>query len=222
MIRPGAPLLPRLRCAALALAAVGSLAGCETVGDLRSRAVVEQFEPGWRDILHPADHERLLAIGPTWATALEQARRGGFARRVANEGALLDPGAALARAAPAPGSYRCRLIRIRSGSRRVPAFAVRGPYFCNVEADGVMLTLTQQTGSDRPGGYLWEDSDRRMIFIGAAAQGREESPPAYGERAERNVVGVLERVGQFRYRLVVPEPTSGATLEILELIPALT
>lgn len=210
------------RCYALALTALGLLAGCETVSDVRGRAVVEQREPGWRDILQPADQARLLGLGTSWATALEQARRGGFSRRIANEGALLDPQAGLSRAAPAPGSYRCRLIRIRPGSRRVPAFVVRGPYFCDVGAAPDYLSLTQQTGPERPGGHLWEDSDSRMIFIGAAARGRDDGPPAYGEQPDRNVVGVFERVGQFRYRLVLPAPASGATLEVIELIPALT
>ncbi len=222
MTRNGAPLPPLLRCGLLAAAALGLLAGCETLREQRIEAVVEQPEPGWRDILHPADDERILDLDRAWASALDQARRGGFARRVANEGPLLDPEAALPRAAPAPGSYRCRLIRIRPGSRRIRAFTVRGPYFCHVGADTAMLSLTQQTGSERPGGYLWEESDIRMIFIGAAARGREDGPPAYGDIAGRNVVGILERVGQFRYRLVVPDPASGATLEILELIPALT
>ena len=61
-----------------------------------------------------------------------------------------------------------------------------------------------------------------MIFIGAAATGREQVPPAYGDDAERNIVGIVERIGPFRYRLVVPDPASGATIEVLELIPALS
>lgn len=221
MIRPGAPLPRPLRCGLIALAAFGLL-GCETVRDQQARAIVEQPEPGWRDILHPGDEERLLQVGTAWANALEAARRGGDSRRVANEGALLDPQAALPRAAPAPGSYRCRLIRIRPATRRIRSVTVRGPYFCNVDANEGLLSLTQQTGSERPGGFLWEESDTRMIFIGAMALGRDDGPPAYGDVAGRNVVGIFERVGQFRYRLVVPDPASGATLEILELIPALT
>jgi len=222
MIRHGAPFSPLLRSSVAALAALAALAGCTTVRQQASRAVVEQPEPGWRDILNPFDQTRLQGIGPSWTAALEEARRGGFERRVAAEGALLDPQSALPRAAPAPGSYRCRSIRFRPGSRRVRAFSVRGPYFCDVGADGEMLSLTQQNGPERPGGYLWVETDSRMIFIGAMARGREDGPPAYGDDSERNVVGILERVGQFRYRLVMPAPGNGATLEILELIPALT
>lgn len=221
MSQHGAPILARLGFGAVALAVCTLIGGCQIRSDVRSRAVVELHEPGWRDMLQSADQARLLAIETSWATALEQARRGGFTRRIASEGALLDPRAGLSRAEPAPGSYRCRLIRIKPGSRRVPALVIRGPYFCDVGASPELLSLSQQTGPERPSGHLWEDSDSRMVFIGAAAHGREGSPPAYGDRADRNVVGVFERVGQFRYRLVVPAPESGATLEILELIPAL-
>jgi hypothetical protein len=222
MTRPGFRLRPPLRCGLLAFAALGLLAGCETTRDVQARAIVEQHEPGWRDMLQPQDQERLVALPATWTSALETARRGGFARRITAEGSLLDPTTALPRAAPAPGSYRCRLIRIRPATRRVRALTVNGPYFCDVGAGAGLLSLTQQTGPERPGGHLWEEGDGRMVFIGAAARGREQGPPAYGDDPARNVVGIFERVGQFRYRLVVPGPAGGGTLDIIELIPALT
>ncbi len=44
-------------------------------------------------------------------------------------------------------------------------------------------------------------------------------PPAYADNPERDVIGVVERIGDFRYRLVLPRPR-GAILEIYELVPA--
>lgn len=218
----------RLRCGYLILAALVLLGGCETARtspavEATPQAAVEQPpEPTWRTIMHPDDQSRLQSVETSWAQALDEARRGGFARRLTSEGALLEPDAALPRATPPPGSYRCRLIRIGPGSRRQRALTARGPFFCHVGAEGPMLSLTQQTGTERPGGYLWEDSDERLIFIGATARGREEIPPAYGDDAERNVVGIVERVGPFRYRVVMPDPAGGATIEVLELVPALS
>ena len=221
MTRPVSRLRPQLSCGLLALAAIGLLAGCETVRERPVQAIVEQREPGWRDMIQPDDQHRLLALNMAWTGALEAARRGGFARRITAEGSLLDPETALPRAAPAPGSYRCRLIRFRPATRRMRALTVYGPYFCDVGAGPGLLSLTQQTGPERPGGHLWEESDSRMIFIGASAHGREQGPPAYGDDPARNVVGIFERVGQFRYRLAVPGPAGSATLDIIELIPAL-
>ncbi|HZG47635.1 MAG TPA: hypothetical protein VEZ41_15410, partial [Allosphingosinicella sp.] len=34
------------------------------------------------------------------------------------------------------------------------------------------------------------------------------------------VIDVVERVGNFRYRIVIPWPRSGAILEVLEMVPA--
>lgn len=220
------PRLDELRRGLFALAATMLLSGCETARTNRPIpeviAEAPPEEPAWRGILHADDQASLATVEARWTQALDEARRGGFTRRLASEGALLDPDAALPRATPPPGSYRCRLLRIASGSRRQRALTTRGPYFCFVGAEGAMLSFTQQTGSERPGGYLWEDGDTRMIFIGATATGPEQMPPAYGDDAERNVVGIVERVGPFRYRLVVPHPASGATIEVLELIPALS
>jgi len=58
-----------------------------------------------------------------------------------------------------------------------------------------------------------------MIFIGAVALGAERMPPAYGETRERDMVGVLERVGPFRYRLATPVARGTAILDVMEMIP---
>jgi hypothetical protein len=140
-----------------------------------------------------------------------------FAVQIRAEGALLDRGATLARAALPPGSYRCRLLRL--GGRR--GLTVFPSYFCHVGVEGELLSFTKQTGSERPGGYLWSDGDRRMVFLGALAAPGQSAPPAYGEDPASDVAGIVERVGDFRYRLVMPRPSGGAIIDVLELVPAL-
>jgi hypothetical protein len=170
-------------------------------------------------LLQPADLDRVDRVADAWEEGLDAARRGGFSSRVRADGALLDPAGALPRAAPAPGSYRCRLVRLGSPVRR-RAYVSDAQSFCYVGVEGELLSLTRQTGPRRPGGYLHSDSDARLIFIGAVASGREDVPPAYGADPERNVSGVFERIGPFRYRLVVPYPEGGPKIEVLELTPA--
>jgi hypothetical protein len=80
------------------------------------------------------------------------------------------------------------------------------------------LVLTRQTGSQRSRGLLYPDTDRRLVFIGTQAWGDETAWPAYGERRERDQIGVFERVGPERWRLVIPWPKQEAKLEILELL----
>ena len=45
----------------------------------------------------------------------------------------------------------------------------------------------------------------------------EKTFPAYGDKAERDQVGVIERIGQNRWRLVLPWPKQEAKLELLEI-----
>ena len=203
-----------------------ALAGCQTTPPAASTATIvappaatAPAAPAWAALLQAQDLDRLQRLDAAWSAGLAAARRGGFARRVQADGALLDPAGALPRAAPAPGSYRCRLVRLGAAARR-RAYTSDASSFCYVGVEGPLLSLTRQTGTTRPGGYLHTDTDTRQIFIGAAATGREEVPPAYGNNPARNVSGIFERVGPFRYRLVVPWPADGAAIEVLELIPA--
>jgi hypothetical protein len=177
---------------------------------------IEPAPEGWRAVALPEDGERIDGIERAWEQALSQARSRGFAGLLRREGALLDPAAALPRAAPPPGPYWCRLIRFGAGRRAVVAYQ---RYFCHVVVEGEQLSLTKEDGSERPGGYLWADGDNRMVFIGAVALGSEPLPPPYGANDRRNLVGVVERVGPFHYRLVMPWPPSEATLDLLELVP---
>jgi len=188
----------------------------------RAAVIVEAPPPerAWRSAVQPVDFDRLTRLGAAWDQALAVARSAGAARRVGAEGELLSPLAAQPRGALPPGSYRCRLIRIGPGPRGRGSYTVNGPYFCFVGAEGVNPPFIQQTGPDRAWGSLYDDGDQRQIFVGARARGAEKLLVNYGDRPERDVVGVVERVGNFRYRIVIPWPRSGAILEVLEMVPA--
>ncbi len=51
------------------------------------------------------------------------------------------------------------------------------------------------------------------------ALGNEDVPLAYGENAARDMAGIFERYGDFRYRLVVPWPRQDSKLDVFELVP---
>ena len=166
-----------------------------------------------------ADESRLSRIGLAWQSALAEARRG-FAGEIRREGALLEPRAALPRPAPTPGSYNCRLIKLGKASEKGVAFERFKPFFCYVEVEDELLTIVKQTGSQRPAGRLWEDDlPDRLIFLGSLALGDEQQPLAYGEDPKRDMAGVLERVGPFRWRLVIPWPQGTSKLDVFELTP---
>ena len=173
----------------------------------------------WKQLATPADEDRIQRIGLAWASALADAKKS-HAAEIREEGKLLLPRAALARPAPTPGSYYCRLIKLGQATAKAPAFEKFKPFFCYVEVEGDLLTIVKQTGDTRPAGRLWEDDmPDRLIFLGSLALGNEEQPLAYGDNPKRDMAGVLERIGPFIWRLVIPWPQSTSKLDVFELTP---
>lgn len=176
----------------------------------------------WRAVASPGDKDRLDRLGLAWSESLAEANRNNAAE-VRREGALLRPRGGLEKPDPTPGSYNCRLIEMgrAAGKARGPAFTAYKPFFCYVEVADGQLTFTKQTGSQRPSGRLWDDDNsRRMIFLGSVAVGASDRTLAYGDNSKRDLAGTVERVGPFRWRLVIPWPQDNLTkLDIYELTP---
>ena len=166
----------------------------------------------WQSVVTPADKDRLARLDEAWRQGLAAAAR--YRTAIRQEGALLDPAVALPRAAPSPGTYRCRIVRL--GGR--PAFTAFKTWDCYVEVEGELLTMSKATGTQRPAGRLWPDGDTRMIFLGALSSDGD-APPPYASDATRDIAGRLERIGPFRWRLAVPFPQDGALLDVYELVP---
>jgi hypothetical protein len=173
----------------------------------------------WKEVATDADEDRIARLGLAWQEALADARRG-FADEIRKEGVLLRARASLARPAPTPGSYYCRLIKLGKATAKSKAYESFKPFFCYVEVEGDLLTIVKQTGSQRPAGRLWEDDDpTRLIFLGSLALGDEQQPLAYGDNPSRDMAGVLDRIGPFKWRLVIPWPQSTSKLDVFELTP---
>jgi len=208
--------------ALIALAALGASCAVKP----KRPGVIPSVEVGaplkadvWKAVATAADEDRLGRLGLAWQEALADARKTNPAD-VRREGALLLPRAGLPRPAPTPGSYNCRLLKLGKATAKSKAFESFKPFFCYVEVDEDLLTIVKQTGSQRPAGRLWEDdSPTRLIFLGSLALGDEQQPVAYGDDPKRDMAGVLERIGPFRWRLVIPWPQSTSKLDVFELTP---
>ena len=203
-----------------------ALAGCVTKPRPPSHlgATVTVAPPSkadvWQRVASAADAARIARIGSAWSEGLAEARSRGFGDEVKKEALLLRSGAALARPAPTPGSYSCRMVEIGSTPKKKVAFERFKPFFCYVEVEGELLTIVKQTGSQRPAGRLWEDDvASRLVYLGSLALGEEDQPKAYGEDPARDMAGVVERVAPFVWRLVIPYPRNGAKLDVFELTP---
>ena len=210
--------MPELRVhAVLALAAL--LAACapatRSAPPAPAASVTIEPEEDWRRTAlpeHAGISEDLPPLFRSLAAAAAQAR-GGADRE------LLDADRLLARVAPAPGAYRCRLVRLPppAGARRERSGGRSG--FCFVGAEGERLSLTLETPARRIGGYLWESADsRRLVFLGAAFAPPARTAPPYATPGA-STAGLFERIGDFRYRLIVRGSAPG-TLDVYELVAA--
>lgn len=207
--------------AAATLLLVLTACAATSTGEAPRIEAVQTEEPEWRHIASIPDQHLLDRLPALWEQALQSAERRRDRRVIAREGELLQPDAARDHPATPPGSYRCRLIRLQTPGRREPAVRTYRDFFCNVASDDEgHLAFAKQTGTELPSGWLYPDEgDRRWILIGAKQAEPGENEISYGDDPERDVIGVLERVSAFRWRLVVPQPGDGATLDIYELTP---
>lgn len=209
---------------------LAALAACTAGSGEKPRPVVASatVEPAvkdpiadWQSVISTQDLERLKQVDQAWTEALSQARRSGYAKAIEEEGTLLDPAAALPRAAPPPGPYLCRVIKLGhpADTRKGLDFIAYKGFNCHVEAEADRLWIVKQTGSQRPAGRIWEDRDDRYVFLGAMVLGDEKEPPAYGDDPERDLAGYVERVDAFRWRIVIPYPRYESRLDVFELVP---
>jgi hypothetical protein len=156
-----------------------------------------------------------------WSLALEQAHRLGGSGNLEGLGDLIRPRARLNSVAPSPGRYRCRTIKLGSqGGEDGLGYVVYGWFDCRIEATPRGLKFSKTTGSQRPAGLLFPEDDRHMLMLGSMALAAEAPANSYGLRPDRDMVAVLERVGERRWRLVFPWPQNESNLDIIELVPA--
>ena len=175
----------------------------------------------WRQVVSAADAANLSRLDQAWRMARAEADDKGFADDVTALGPLVDPNAGQSgRLQPAPGTYRCRTVKMGTKTEVGLAFNTYPFFRCSIElTPGGDLILTKTTGSQRTRGLLYPDTDRRLVFVGAQAWGMDETGfPRYGHMPERDQVGAFERIGPNRWRLVIPWPRVESKLEILELV----
>lgn len=187
----------------------GCAARPHPVATVTSTAVDE----AWRGIATQADQDRIAALPSLWSRARAAVPRAGRAR-LAAEGALVLPDAALDAPALPPGPYHCRLIRF-GGRAGIASFT---PDFCYVEVHGATVSFTKQTGENLPQGWLYPDTARRQVFLGTF-RNKSGATAKYGTDPAHDVAGLVERVSPFRWRLTLVRSGSTGMLDVYELVP---
>jgi len=203
----------------LPLAVLLALSACTVSREVVAPPTAERPNDSWRALATEADLDRLQHWRNSWVEALEKARAAGHGEEIAGEGALLEPDAALAGAALAPGLYRCRTIKLGARTVGDEDFVAYPANRCRVGLRRNRLHFARIDGPQRPVGALFADNARRQIFLGTLQLGDERLALRYSRDDERDMAGVVERVGENRWRLVLPYPHFESLLDVIELIP---
>ena len=210
--------MPRLslRLSVLAFAALAPAAFAMTQEDV----VPLRAGSDWRGVATEDDRDRLRHWREAWIDALAQANRSNAAA-IAAGGALFEPDTALPGAQPPPGIYACRTVKLGRLPVRGTLDYVEYPAFrCRISEVGGRLHFAKLTGSQRPVGTIFPDNGRRMVFLGTLMLGDETRALRYSRDRERDLIGIIERVGERRWRMVFPRPHFESLLDVIELTPA--
>ncbi len=172
----------------------------------------------WRAALSADDRALIDDLPAYWDRTLK-AVPGRHHADIAAEGELLQPAAARDHPAVPPGSYRCRLVRLAPSQRGRPVQSFKA-FFCYVRGErNNQLSFTKQTGTELPGGWLHPDGDRRLVLVGAKQREAGDNSLSYGDDPARDLVGTVERIGPFRWRLVLPARRQDTAIDVYELTP---
>ena len=175
----------------------------------------------WRGVITAADRDRYQRRDAAWTLALQQAKRQPGSGDLSSLGDLIDPGAARPSVTPPVGNYRCRTVKLGSqGGEGGLGYVVYGWFACRIEQTPRGLKFSKLTGSQRQSGLLFPENDRQMVMLGSLALAAEPPANSYGQRPDRDLIAVLERIGERRWRLVIPWPQAESNLDVIELGPA--
>jgi len=175
----------------------------------------------WRGIVTAVDRDRYQRRDAAWSLALQQARRQAGSGDLDSLGDLIAPRAAQRDVTPPVGNYRCRTAKLGSqGGEGGLGYVVYGWFACRIEQTPRGLKFSKLTGSQRPSGLLFPETDRQMVMLGSMALASEPPANSYGQRPDRDTLAVLERIGDRRWRLVIPWPQNESNLDLIELVPA--
>lgn len=201
----------------IALAALGGCAAREV--PVPQRAAVA---PDWRSIATEHDRERLRGWRSAWMEGIRKARAAGHGAELLREGLLLQPDAASEWRDPPPGDYRCRVIKVGAKSEGLLDYVAYPSFSCRIRQEGALMSFAKLTGSQRPLGHFLPGTGQRMVFLGTLQLGDEARALQYGRDRERDMAGVVERLADGRWRLVLPYPHFESTIDIIELVPVAT
>lgn len=209
-----------MKRAVVALMTAATLAGCggrrepETVAGARAPVA------DWRRVATLSDRDRLRTWRTVWLDALGRARASGATRAIDAQGALFNPDHGLPDPMPPAGDYRCRVFKLGAKAKGGRDYVAYPAYTCRVSGEGPVRMFEKTAGSQRPAGRFFPLRAARAVFLGTLAIGDEARWLPYGRDSARDMAGFVDRIGDDRWRIALPQPAFDSTLDIIELVPA--
>lgn len=173
--------------------------------------------PTWQEVVTAEDRIRLRDWRTAFTRALEQAQAANHGAEIASEGDLLEPDAAIGGPIP-DGDFRCRVIKLGAKSQGLLEYIAYPAFRCRIE-QGKAQRFTKLSGSQRHVGKIYPGDQLRQVFLGTLVLGDETQAYQYGRDRERDIAGWVERIGDNRWRVVLPYPHYESLLDVIELVP---
>lgn len=174
----------------------------------------------WRRVATTADRNRLRGWREAWVDALAKVSQSGDGATIAADPLLFDPDRALPGATPPPGGYHCRVFKLGANGTAMRNLTAYPAVDCRLSNDGDVTSFYKVSGPQRPVGLLFPESASRAMFLGTMVLGDETKPLNYGQDTNRDLAGYIERIGERRWRLVLPRPRFESLLDVVEITPA--
>lgn len=198
----------------LLLAACG---GRDVTGEATPEAPAAAIT-NWRAVATTADRARLRNWREAWTTGIDRARRTDAAK-IAAQGVLFDADRALAGPVPPPGNYRCRVFKLGAQGTAMAEFTSYPDFDCTIENRGGVSQFYKNNGAQRATGTIFNGDASRAVFLGTLQLGDEGRPMDYGRDNARDLAGLVDRIGERRWRIILPYPQFESVVDVIELVP---
>ena len=162
-------------------------------------------------LITDADKARLDKYGETRKAALEEAKAGNPSEVKQLEDLLAKPLVAFSDK-DLTGNWKCRTIKAGG----ISPLVIYGWFKCKVTDDGSGWRLAKISGSQRTSGSLFDDGDKRAIYLGSFSVNDDKAKP-YGSGPESDQVGYAFRNSATEWRIEFPAPYYESKLDIMEL-----
>ena len=173
----------------------------------------------WQNVVTAEDRVKLRDWRKAFTRALEQARAANHGSEIASEGVLLEPDAALGGPIP-DGNYKCRVIKLGAKRAGMLEYVAYPAFHCRID-HGKAQRFTKLNGSQRHVGLIYPADQLHQVFLGTLVLGDETTAYQYGSDPDRDVAGWVERIGDNRWRMVLPYPNYESVLDVIDLTPEL-